>query len=191
MRIKNKEQNLSDVVFESDFDFDSTTKLFLPVDSKSKYTGLNILPPKEKTGVEYTESRSTFGPTDKKLFSYGQSNGYRDPVVYELFKQNENLIQKAATNILQGKFPIAPFSGQINGLTYSPFTDIMRFDATLGDRYNERTDEKKRVAQLQRINSYLGDTAKYADIEEEATKLIEQYEDFIRKAKQGGEITWL
>lgn len=62
----------------------------------------------------------------------------------QLFKYNDLLIKKAASDIYQGKFPLLPFQNKNqNGLTFSDYKDIMYFDVLLpGNEYNKITPAK-------------------------------------------------
>lgn len=62
-----------------------------------------------------------------------------------LFLHNDNLIKRAALEILDGKFNILPYreNNDTNGLANSPYTDVMRFDVLLGDKYRQIESNSK------------------------------------------------
>lgn len=60
------------------------------------------------------------------------SNGISKADLDLLIQQNQALMLAAANKIAQGAFDLTP---KEDSLTYSPYTDVMRFDHALGDRY--------------------------------------------------------
>ncbi|MBS9338859.1 ATP-dependent helicase [Fructobacillus sp. M2-14] len=77
-----------------------------------------------------------------------KSDGIAPEELDLLMAHNQKLIQQAAQQITKGQFPLNPVE---KSLTYSAYTDVMRFDRALGDSYQEAVYNGKKKQILEAL----------------------------------------
>ncbi|MBS9335766.1 PD-(D/E)XK nuclease family protein [Fructobacillus papyrifericola] len=105
--------------------------------------------------VEYGQPSKAYAIAKKQKggFNANQSDVVSADELSLLMARNRQLILNAAAKIAAGDFDIAPSK---QSLTYSKYTDVMRFDAALGDQYQNFTYQGKKGAVLKALENNLG-----------------------------------
>lgn len=130
---------------------------------QGEYRGLILDNERFIEHLEAGEQPKPFQIKRKKDGSFAQTSDVVDEQTLDLLLEfAEAKTREIAQAIMQGKFPLLPYrQGTQNGLTYSDYKAIMRFDALLGDHYNELVNKLKPsealAAMQELINQLKGD----------------------------------
>ncbi|MDR3191321.1 MAG: PD-(D/E)XK nuclease family protein [Lactobacillaceae bacterium] len=122
-----------------------TTKADQAVMEQGKYRGLLLADEQFIEQLEAGDAQPPYMIKRKKDDSFGATSevvSASDLAILQAF--NEAKIKAMAQNILTGDFPLQPYrDGQKTALEYSEYKPIMRFDALMGDRYNDINKQDK------------------------------------------------